>query len=84
MLEAKVSWLLCIGRLVSKTENVMHFAQLVKQPSVDSVSDWYLFRAYINFITLIYTKFAKTDRVLFKRKNSIIKHGYKEFLFYEV
>ena len=32
-------WLLCIGRLVSKTDNVMHFAHLVKQASVDLVSD---------------------------------------------
>ena len=42
-----MSWLLCIGRLVSKTDNVMHFARLVKQPSVDSVSDWYVFGAYM-------------------------------------
>ena len=35
MSEAKVSWLLCIGILVSKTDNVMHFAYLVKQVSVD-------------------------------------------------
>ena len=35
MLEAKVSWLLCFGRLVSKIDNVMHFARLVKQASVD-------------------------------------------------
>ena len=39
MSKAKVSWLLCIGRLVSKTDNVMHFACLVKQGSVDLVSD---------------------------------------------
>ena len=39
MLKAKVSWLLCIGRLVSKTDNVMYFAKLVKQVSVDLVSD---------------------------------------------
>ena len=39
MSKAKVSWLLCIGRLVSKTDNVMHFARLVKQASVDLVSD---------------------------------------------
>ena len=35
MLEAKVSWLLYLGRLVSKIDNVMHFARLVKQASVD-------------------------------------------------
>ena len=35
MLEVKVSWLLCLGRLVSKIDNVMHFACLVKQASVD-------------------------------------------------
>ena len=39
MSKAKVSWLLCIGRLVSKTDNVMHFAHSVKQASVDLVSD---------------------------------------------
>ena len=39
MSKAKVSWLLCIGRLVSKTDNVMHFACLVKHASVDLVSD---------------------------------------------
>ena len=33
MSKAKVSWLLCIGRLVSKTDNVMHFACLVEQAS---------------------------------------------------
>ena len=38
MLKAKVSWLLCIGRLVFKTDNVMHFARLVKQAGVDMVS----------------------------------------------
>ena len=38
MPKAKVSWLLCIGRLVSKTDNVMHFACLVKQAGVDLVS----------------------------------------------
>ena len=37
MFEAKVSWLLCIGILVSKTDNVMHFAHLVKQVSVDCI-----------------------------------------------
>ena len=46
MSKAKVSWLLCIGRLVSKIDNVMHFVRLVKQASVDSVSDWYVFGAY--------------------------------------
>ena len=39
MSKAEVSWLLCIGRMVSKTDNVMHFAHLVKQASVDLVSD---------------------------------------------
>ena len=34
---AKMSWLLSIGRLVSKTDNVMHLAHLVKQVSVDVV-----------------------------------------------
>ena len=48
MPKAKVSWLLCIGRLVSKTGNVMHFAHLVKQASVDLVSrPICLFGAYI-------------------------------------
>ena len=37
MSEAKVSWLLCIGILVSETDNVIHFAHLVKQASVDYV-----------------------------------------------
>ena len=50
MLEAKVSWLHSPGRLVSKIDNVMHFACLVKQASVDSVSDRSLFEAYILFI----------------------------------
>ena len=39
MSEAKVSWLLSNGKLVSKTDNVMHFARLVKQVCVDLVSD---------------------------------------------
>ena len=43
MLKAKVSWLLCIGRLVSKTDNVMHFARLVKQACVDLVSDLFVY-----------------------------------------
>ena len=43
MSKAKVSWLLCIGRLVSKTENVMHFAHLVKQVCVDLVSDLFVY-----------------------------------------
>ena len=38
MSKAKVSWLLCIGRLVSKIDNAMHFARLIKQVSVDLVS----------------------------------------------
>ena len=37
MPKAKVSWLLCIGRLVPKTDNVMHFARLVEQASADWV-----------------------------------------------
>ena len=37
MSEAKVSSLLCIGKLVSKADNVIHFAHLVKQVSVDHV-----------------------------------------------
>ena len=37
MFEAKVSWLLYIGTLVSKTDNVMHFAHLVKHVSVDCI-----------------------------------------------
>ena len=37
MFEAKVWWILCIGRLVSKTDNVIHFAHLVKQVSVDCI-----------------------------------------------
>ena len=49
MLKAKVSWLLCIGRLVSKTDNVMHFARLVKQAGVDLVSrPICLYGAYMN------------------------------------
>ena len=47
MLEAKVSWLLSPGRLVSKIDNVMHFARLVEQASVDSVSNWYVFGDYM-------------------------------------
>ena len=31
-------WLLCIGRLVSKTDNVMHFARLVEQASATRFS----------------------------------------------
>ena len=30
---------LCIGRLVSRTNNVIHFARLLKQASVDLVSE---------------------------------------------
>ena len=37
MSETKVSWLLCIYRLVSKTDNVMYRAHLVKQVSLDYV-----------------------------------------------
>ena len=37
MSEAKVSWLLCIGKLVSKADNVMHFAHFVNQVSIDHV-----------------------------------------------
>ena len=37
MFEAKVWWILCIGLLVSKTDNVIHFAHLVKQVSVDCI-----------------------------------------------
>ena len=37
MSEAKVSWLLCIGILLSETDKVMHFTHLVKQVSVDYV-----------------------------------------------
>ena len=44
---AEVSWLLYIGRLVSKTGNVMHFTRLVKQARVDSVYDRFVFGAYI-------------------------------------
>ena len=33
MLEAKVSWLLCIGRLVSKTDNVMHLLHMLGKTS---------------------------------------------------
>ena len=47
MLEAKVSCLRCLGRLVSKIDNVMHFACLVKQGSVNSVSDRSDFGAYM-------------------------------------
>ena len=43
MSKAKVSWLLCIGRLVSKTDNVLHFARLVKQACVDLVSDLFVY-----------------------------------------
>ena len=47
MPKAKVSWLLCIGRLVSKTDNVMHFARLVKQASADwSLAPYLSFGAY--------------------------------------
>ena len=41
MPKAKVSWLLCIVRLVSKTDNAMHFTLLVKQASVDFTSHLY-------------------------------------------
>ena len=46
MPEAKVPWLLCIGILVSETDNIMHFAHLVKQ-----VSDDYVFMIKILLIT---------------------------------
>ena len=42
MSKAKVSCLLCLGRLVSRPDNVMHFACLVKQTSVDLVSDLFV------------------------------------------
>ena len=38
MSEAKVSRPLCIGKLVLKADNVMHFAHFVMQVSVDHVS----------------------------------------------
>ena len=44
MSKAKVPWLLCIGRLVCKTDNVRHFAHLVKQAGVDLVSDLFVWR----------------------------------------
>ena len=47
MPKAKVSWLLCIGRLVSKTDNVMHFARLVEQASVTRFCDLFVFGAYM-------------------------------------
>ena len=43
MSKAKVSCLLCIGRLVSKTDNVMHFACLVEQASVTRFCDLYVY-----------------------------------------
>ena len=43
MYKAKVSWLLCIGRLVSKTDNVMHFACLVEQASVTRFCNLYVY-----------------------------------------
>ena len=43
MPKAKVSWLLCIGRLVSKIDNVMHFAHLVEQASVTRFCDLYVY-----------------------------------------
>ena len=52
MPKAKVSWLLCIGRLVSKTDNVMHFARLVKQACVDLVSDLFGLWAICLFLGL--------------------------------
>ena len=49
MSKAKVSWLLCIGRLVSKTDNVMHFARLVEQASATGFCDLFVFGAYTKF-----------------------------------
>ena len=37
MSQAKISWFLFIGILVSKTDNVIHFAHLLRQVSVDYV-----------------------------------------------
>ena len=34
---AKISWFLCIGILVSKTDNDIHFAHLEKQVGVEYV-----------------------------------------------
>ena len=45
MSKAKVSWLLCIGRLVSKTDNVMHFARLVEQASATGFCDLFVYRS---------------------------------------
>ena len=39
MSEAKVSWIFCILKLVLKADNVVHFAHLVKQVSVDMFYD---------------------------------------------
>ena len=47
MSKAKVFWLLCIGRLVSKTDNVMHFARLVEQASATGFCDLFVYGAYM-------------------------------------
>ena len=47
MSKAKVSSLLCIGRLVSKTDNVMHFACLVEQASATRFCDLFVYGAYM-------------------------------------
>ena len=41
------AWLLCLGRIVSKTDDAMHFACLGKLASVELVSDRYVFGAYM-------------------------------------
>ena len=62
MSKAKVSWILCIGRLVSKTDNVIHFARLVKQAGVDLVS-WpiCLYGAYMQLRLMQKTKLGPQD-----------------------
>ena len=63
MLEAKVSWLLCIGWLVSKTDNVMHLPRLVKQASADRMCcSWFTWRFY-------------WDRVGRMTKDEVVSHS---------
>ena len=63
MPKAKVSWLLCIGRLVSKTDNVMHFACLVEQASVTRFCDLYVYYR-LGCDLFVYGAYIKTSHSL--------------------
>ena len=77
MSKAEVSWLLCIGRLVSKTDNVMHFACLVKQANIDLVSDQGLWVVCYGAQSLCYT-----SNVMKIKVDTVVSHIYFDSKFH--